>query len=200
MGRSTVSELIARGQNRNDYNNTGINTNAKWIDAFNAALQDLVEDINLTGTFTINFVAGTREYDLPTDFFELLELDDTNFRMPVPKRRFYNVTGEHYSNWLQGYYVLNQGDNYVLDLFEYTTNNTFTGLYTRYPAVLGGTDVLTQKPEIPTIGEDALIYYAIAIALRNNNQPGQAQDIERKYERERMKIRDAAQRAFIGGS
>lgn len=199
MGRNTVAELIARGQNMNDYNNTGINTNAKWVDAFNSALQDLVEDINLTENLSIPFVTGTREYDLPDDFFELQELSEQNFACPVPKRRRYENNGVYYSNWFQGYFILNKGDRYVIDLFEYTADQTFTGIYTRYPALLSVVDISTQRPEVPTIGENALIYFAISRALRNNNQPGQASEIERMYELERRKIRDAAARALIGG-
>lgn len=199
MGRSTVQELITRGMNMNDYNNTAIDSTGKWLDAFNAALQDLVEDINLSNTVTINFIPGTREYDLPDDFFEMQELNDNNFLMPVPRRQHYNISGGNWSNWIQGFWILNKGTNYVLDLFDYTSAQTFTALYTRYPVKLDITLTTSQKPEVPTIGEDALLYYAISRALRNNNQPGQAQDVERKYEFERRKIRDAAQRTSIGG-
>lgn len=194
MGISTVEALIIRGQNQNDYNNTGIDTNGKWVDAFNAALQDLVSDINLTATLAINFVAGTREYDLPDDFFELQELRDS-FKCRVQKRRTYDP----YLTCVQGYWIMNRGSNYAIDLFEYDYNETFTGLYTRYPATLVVANIATQKPEIPTIGENALIYYAISKALRANNQLGQAQVLEASYEMERRKIRDAAARAMMGG-
>ena len=195
MGISTVQQLIVRGSSQNDYNNSGIDTNAKWVDAFNTALQDLVSDINLTGSLSISFVAGTREYDLPDNFFELQELRDS-FKCRVGKRRTYDP----YFGCPQGYWIMNRGSNYAIDLYEYSSDETFTGIYTRYPAALAVADIATQKPDIPTIGENALIYYAISKALRANNQLGQAQALEASYEMERRKIRDAAARAMMGGS
>jgi len=193
MGRSTVFDLIARGMNRNEYNQTGIDTPAKWIDAFNAALQDLTEDIGLEASTTILFDPSQREYTLPDDYFEVKEMYD-GFGCPVNKRRLYD-----YNYWFpQGYYILNKGANYVIDLFDYNSAQTFTLLYIRYPAQLALADYQILKPEVPTIGEDALIEYAIMIALRNNNQLGQAQVVEERYERLRKKIRDARYRATVG--
>lgn len=193
MGRSTVAELITRGMNRNDYNNTGIDSPSKWIDAFNAALQDLAEDIGLQSTTTITFNPSQREYALPDDYFEIMEMYD-GFNCLVNKRRLYDYD---YS-LPQGYYIINKGANYAVDLLEYNSPQTFTVLYLRYPALLALVNVQTQKPEVPTIGEDALIEYAIMIALRNNNQIGQSQVVEERYERLRKKIRDARYRAVMG--
>lgn len=199
MGRSTVSQLIARGQQRNEYNNSGVDTNAKWVDSFNACLQDLASDLSIIETIQINFVQGTREYDLPENFFEMVELWD-GFNCKSSKRRFYDqdLYG-FYPGYLQGYYILFKGSKYVIDLFPYNASQTFRGIYVRYPALLSVTDILTQKPEVPTIGEDALIDYAIMMALRNNNLIGEAEDVQAMYEMNRKKIRDAAQRALLGG-
>ena len=197
MGRSTVTELIARGKNQNDYNNTGIDTDGKWVDYFNDALQDLVSDINLTGTLQVSFVNGTREYNLPADFFELTELWD-GFGCLVPKRRFYDQIYGSFYNTPQGYYIRFEGSGYTIDLYQYNSNQTFNGIYNRYPAKLSES-VLTANPEVPTVGENALTYYAISKSLRANNQPGQAIAMEQKYEQERKKIRDAAARALVGG-
>ena len=200
MGRSTVAALIARGQAENRYNNVGIQSqsNAKWIDWFNAALQDLVEDINLMSALSINFVQGTREYDLPADFFEIRELWDA-FGCPTTKRRYYDQIYGSYYNTPQGYYIRFNGDKYKIDLYEYNSDQVFNGVYIRYPALLTVADQATQTPEIPTIGENALIYYAISKAMDANNQRGQAQSYMAMYENERKKIRDAAGRALMGG-
>lgn len=197
MGRSSVNALIARGMNRNDYNNTGIDTPAKWVDAFNAALGDMVNDLNITDTLTIPFVNGTREYDLPDDFFEIRELWD-QFNCPSTKRRYYDqqLYG-FYPQYLEGYFVLFKGGKYVIDLYPYNTDQTFQGIYVRYPALLSISN-LDALPEVPTVGEDALIDYAVMIALRNNNQLAQAKTVQQDYEAGRKKIRDAAARATIG--
>lgn len=188
MGRSTTQQLITKGQNENGYNNSGIDTPAKWVDFFNDALADLVDDIGLTEHLTINFVAGTREYDLPEDFFSLDSLNDAS-NCPVRKRRSYD------QRYPSGYWIIDQGDVFVIDLHEFTSAQTFTGEYVRYPAVLTVGAIQTEKPQVPTVDEKALIYYAIAKALRNNNQIGQAQDYEALYEAERKKIRNAAAQA-----
>lgn len=200
MGRSTVAALIARGQNENRYNQVGINSqsNAKWIDWFNAALQDLAVDINLTEPFQVNFVQGTRSYALPDDFIEVRELWD-GYGCPTIKRRYYDQIYGFYYNTPQGYYVTFDGTGYKIDLYEYNADQVFNGIYIRYPALLTVADQSTQMPEVPTIGENALIYYAISKAMDANNQRGQAQSYMQMYERERLKIRDAAGRALMGG-
>lgn len=193
IGRSTVAELIARGQATNSYNNTGIATNALWIDAFNAALQNLVEDIGLIGQKTIDYVNGTTTYDLPADFFEVMQLVDSG-GYPIKKRQ-YEVEPFPCFN---SYFIKNTGANYQVVFDDRNSNETLTISYIRYPEVLAVANISTQQPEIPTTGEDALIYYAISRSLRNNNQQGQAQEIEGKYEQERKRIRDAKYRAMAG--
>lgn len=197
MGRSTVQDLISRGMNRNDYNNTGIDSPGKWVDAFNSALQDLVNDICLTSPLTVNFIQGTRQYDLPDDFYEMRELWD-GYNCPSSKRRYYDqqLFG-FYPTDLQGYYILFQGDRYTIDLYQYNANQTFNGIYVRYPDLLSVSN-LDAQPEVPTIGEDALVDYAVMIALRNNNLLGEAKTVEQNYERTRRKIQDAVARAGAG--
>lgn len=189
MGRSTVATLITRGMNQNEYNSTGIDTTGKWVDFFNDALNDLADDLLILAPLTITLVPGTREYDLPEDFLQLHTFTDNSY--PVNKRRTYEDI------WCQGYWIMNKGSKYVIDLFDYNGTVALTGLYQRYAAVLPSDDT-TVQPEVPTMGENALIYYAISKALRNNNLPGQAQEVEGKYERERQKIRNAAYRSMYG--
>lgn len=189
MGASTVAALIARGQNQNEYNQTGIDSSGKWVDYFNDALQDLADDLLILAPLTITLIPDTREYDLPEDFLQLHTFTDNSY--PVSKRRTYEDI------WCQGYWIMNKGSKYVIDLVNYSGTATLSGLYQRYAALLPS-DVLTVKPEVPTMGENALIYYAISKGLRNNNFPGQSQEVEGKYERERQKIRNAAYRSMYG--
>lgn len=193
MGRSTVAELITSGQAQNSYNNSGINTNALWIDAFNRALRDLVEDIGLVGSTTIDYITGTTEYDLPSDFFEVNQVVDAG-NYPIRKRQF-EIEPYPCAN---SYYIKDIGSVYKIVFDERNSDETLTINYIRYPALLSVANYLSQKPEVPTVGEDALIFFALDKALRNNNQPGQAQEMEQKYERERKKIRDAKYRAMAG--
>lgn len=183
MGRSTVTELMNKGKSENAYNNSGIKTPAQWMDFFNDALNDLVDDLNLTKTFTVTHDGAAREYDLPDDFYSVFILNDqSNGRVAV--RRNYDANG--------GYWVMYKGSKYVIDLWKYTSAQTFNGVYQRYATKL--TDV-GNNPEVPDVGEKALIYYALGKALRNNNQVGQAKEMDEKYEAERLKIRNAAARA-----
>lgn len=191
MGFSTTQQLIAKGKAENGYNNSGIESDSAWVDFFNDALYDLVEDLDLTKSLSISFNGTTRENNLPDDFYDMAELYEAN-GTPVRRRREY---GSPQNIYTPGYWIMNQGAKYVLDLFKYTAAQTFTGLYTRYPVALTLEDMATEKPEVPGVGERALIYYAISKALRNNNQLGQAQDYERMYEMERKKIRTASSRA-----
>lgn len=185
MGRSTVQQLITKGKNENGYNNSGLSSDNQWKDYFEDALNDLVDDLNLTETFTVPFdpVTSAREYDLPADFYTVFVLNEANGSR-VPARRNYDA--------YQGYWVLNKGSKYIIDLWKYTSKQTFTGVYQRYAKALTET---ADFPEVPNVGEKALIYYAIGKALKNNNQLGQAQEYERFYEAERLKIRNAAARA-----
>lgn len=190
MGRTNVQNLINRGSNWNSYNATGIATNGLWLDAFNAALADLVEDIGLTARTVIPYIAGTTTYDLPADFFESIQVVDAG-QFPIWKRQ-YEVEPFPCAD---SYYIKNVGANYQIVFDERNSSENITVVYTRYPSLL---NTLTDFPEVPTVGEDALLYYAISRSLRNNNQQGQAMEVEQKYEQERKKIRDAKYRAAAG--
>lgn len=193
MGRSTVAELIARGQAWNSYNNTGIDSNSLWLDAFNSALKDLVEDIGLVGSTTISYVNGTLSYDLPADFFEVMQVVDSS-NYPISKRQFELEPFPFFNS----YFIKDVGANYQIVFDDRMGNETLTVSYIRYPALLVISTINVQRPEVPTIGEDALINYAISRALRNNNQLGQAGTIAQDYERNRKQIRDAKYRAMAG--
>lgn len=193
MGRSTIQTLIARGQSWNSYNNTGIDSNGLWLDAFNAALADLVEDIGLVGTTTISYVNGTTTYDLPDDYFEVTQVLDSG-GYPIFKRQYETEPFPCFNS----YFIKDIGTNYQIVFDDRNSTETLTVNYIRYPTLLLITQLSTQRPEVPTVGEDALIYYAISKALRNNNQIGQAMQVDQDYERERRKIRDAKYRAIAG--
>lgn len=184
MGVSTVQQLIAKGQAENAYNNSGISTPNQWMDFFNDALRDLVDDLSLIKVGTINFVNETREYDLISDYYALITLNDAQNTRTV-KRRHYD------QQYPAGYWVFNRGSKHVIDLHRYNSDQTFTYMYQAYPKALA---TVSDVPEVPNVGERALIYYALSKALRNNNQVGMANEMEEKYERERMKIRTAAAR------
>lgn len=186
MGRSTSAQLIAKGKTENSYNNSGISTDVQWIGFFNDALADLVDDLGIEASLSpISYVTATREYDLPADYFSIQCLYDSSGNV-IGERRSYN------QQYPRGYRTLNKGSKYVIDLYQMGSNQTFTGQYIRYAAALTSGGVDTEYPEIPSVGEKALFYYAIAKALRNNNQP--VGDYEKLYERERLKIRNAAAR------
>lgn len=198
MGRSTVTALIARGQNQNNYNNTGISTTGQWVDFFNAALQDLAIDLDIRTTATIVFDGVQTDYDLPADFVEQIELYD-EFNLPVPKRQSYNTFGPSLT-WNQGFYIYFAGSGYKIRLIDFTNSpQTFNLLYVRLPALLSVANADTQQPEIPTPCEDALIYYAIGKALANNNLLGQSLTVLGQYEQQRKAIRDNIARAALGG-
>jgi hypothetical protein len=191
MGASTSQQLIAKGKGENGYNNSGISNDSQWVDFFNDALADLVDDLGIEESLDpIVFVSTVRENTLPADYFSLVNLYDGN-GCEVYERRSYN------QKYPAGYRVLFKGSSYVIDLYSFTTNQTFTGQYYRYAEALTIADYADQHPEVPTVGEKALIYYAISKALRNNNQP--VGDYLKLYERERMKIRDAIAKARGGG-
>lgn len=196
MGRTPISGLIARGQNQNSYNNSGIDTPAKWVDAFNAALQDLVQDIGLRAFVEINYVPGTTSYQLPNDFFEIEQVWDDFMCRYYPRQ---DIDPSIWNYGPYGYTISFDGSRHNIDFGSDISSTKFRIYYIRYPAQLTTTNMNDDQPEVQTIGENALIYYALAQALRNNNQPGQAAGLEQKYEVERKKIRDAAQRARIGG-
>ncbi|UKS27203.1 hypothetical protein LOZ80_38085 [Paenibacillus sp. HWE-109] len=186
MGTSTAGQLIAKGKAENGYNNSGIATDLTWLDFFNDALRDLVDDLNIVDLLpALAFTAGTREVDLPSDYFSLVDLYDGNGTYVCERRNYMQA-------YPAGYMVMNRGGKYIIDLYNYSNSQSFTGLYQRYAKVLAAT---TDSPEVPTVGERFLIYYAISKALYNNNQMGQGQEYEQKYEQERLKIRNAAARS-----
>lgn len=192
MGRSTSQELITRGKAENAYNNSGISADVQWVDFFNDALADLVDDLAIQAALIpINLISPTREYDLPTDFFGIESMYDGNGNR-IAERRTYE------QKYPVGYRILNKGSKFVVDLYNFTTNQTFTGQYIRYPVKLTSGGASSEYPEVPTMGEKALFYYAIAKALRNNNQPGQAAEYDKHYEVERKKIRTAMARSRGG--
>lgn len=199
MGRSSVAALIARGQNQNNYNQTGISSNAQWIDFFNAALADLANDIDLRTTFTIAYDGVNSTYDLPDDFVDMQELYDS-YNLRVPRRQTSREDGAFYQ-WTEGFYIYWGGANYKIVLYDYgSTEQTFNGLYTRLPDVITfASDLTTQFPELPTPCEDALIYYAIAKAMANNNLLAQSLTMMNEYEKQRKNIRDNVRRAHVGG-
>jgi hypothetical protein len=185
MGASTVAQLIARGKAENGYNNSGISNDPQWIDFFNDALRDLVEDLNIVDLLSLVYTAGTREVDLPSDFFAMVELYDAN-QCRVLSRDTY------YQQYPSGFFIMYRGSKYVIDLYNYTSSQTFSGLYQRYAATLAAT---SDTPEIPSIAEKALPFYAIAKALKNNNQLAEAAAYDSLYQAERKKLRTATARS-----
>lgn len=179
---STVTQLIAKGKAENAYNNSGISNDATWRSFFNDALKDLVDDLGIEKIGTISFTSGTREYDLPSDYHAMVKVldgSDSNIR----KRRHYEYG--------YGYFTMFRGSKHIIDLYDFASTQTFTIIYEAYPTEL---EANTETPDVPSVGESALIYFALGKALRNNNQIGMAQEIEQKYERERLKIRNAIAR------
>lgn len=192
MGRSTIAQLIAKGQAENKYNNSGINSDGKWVDFFNDALRDLVDDMGLTGNHTLTITANTFEYSLPDDYYSAIQLFETANGFLYPKRR-------NYSDFTRsGFWVLNRGDSFVMDIRQIPVGKEMTVVYQKYAPDLVEANKNTQVPEVPTVGEKALIYYALTKALRNNSHLDDAKEYERLYEAERIKIRTAAARS--GGS
>lgn len=187
MGRSTVAQLIKRAQNQNEYDNHGVASDEIWIDHFNSALQEMTDDIKLDETMTINFVTGTEDYDLPEDYYAIRSLSDTHGQ--VRRRRNFE------QEYPPGYWIKNKGNRYAVNLKGYSSNETFTLHYYRYPALLDSMNKDTQKPEIQTIAEDALVFKAISKALLNNNQIGKSEYFEGLYKAEIGKINTAETRA-----
>lgn len=186
MGASTVAQLISRGKAENSYNNSGIKSDSQWIDFFNDALRDLVDDLDLEKVVTIPFMVGTREYDMPVDYHAFVLLTEPT-GYPLVKRRNYN------QEWPVGYWMFNRGSGYVMDLFNFSSPQNFVLTYQAYAEELAEAQKGTQKAQVPSVGEKALIYYAIMKGLRNNSQP-EADKYESLYEAERKKIRNAAAR------
>lgn len=185
MGASTTLELIAKGKGQNAYNNAGIATDMMWVDLFNDALRDLVDDLNIEETVNVVYDGIVSLIDLPADFYEVKEIY-TSTGYPIRKRR-------HLKDRSSGYWMLYKGSKWQVDIQGYSAQ-TFTLFYNRYAAKLTGAS--GEQPEIPSAGEMALPLYAISKALRNNNQVGQAQEIEQGPYKEQIKnLRTAQARA-----
>ena len=188
MGISTAQQLIERAKNFNEYNNSGVSSTAKWVDFMNSALIEMVDDLSLEEFVTIEHIPGQRTYDLPSDYYSLVLLNDntTNNRLAI--RRHYD------QKYPYGYWVVDKGDKHQIDLL-YTSPSTLTLLYKRYPKLIELSNIASQKPEVPTAGETALCYKAVKFALLNNNQIGQAEYFEKLYKDERANIKTATARA-----
>lgn len=182
MGASTVADLIAKGKAQNAYNNSGIKTDSVWLGHFNDALRDLTDDLNIEDSADLVYDGTTSAMDLPDGYYEYVQLN-TDSGSPVCKRRSFKDRSF-------GYFIQYRGSKWVLDIQGYSAQ-TFELIYNRYATELTAT---ANNPEIPTTGEMALVYYAIEKGLRNNNQVGQANEIQAQYERERKKIRTAIAR------
>jgi hypothetical protein len=182
MGASTVADLIAKGKSQNAYNNSGIKTDSVWIGHFNDALRDLADDLNTEDSTSLVYDGTISTMDLPDDYYELVDLN-TDSGSPIYKRRSMPSRSS-------GYWILYRGNKWVLDIQGYSAQS-FELIYNRYSAEL---TAVGDYPEIPPTGEMALVYYAIEKGLRNNNQVGQANEMQVQYERERKKIRTAIAR------
>lgn len=188
MGRSTVSQLIERAKNRNEYDNHAVANDSIWVDHFNSALSEMTEDLKIDEKITIEHVYGQEEYDLPDDFYSMIIVNDQSNRR-IAKLRHMDQTSPG------GYWVVNRGDKFKILLKGFYGGEVFTIRYTRYPALLEESQKDTQKPEVPNIAEDALVYKAITHALMNNNQIGKAQAFDGLYRGELSKINTANSRA-----
>jgi hypothetical protein len=187
MGRSTVRQLIQRAKNMNEYNNSGVSNDVAWLDHFNTALVEMVDDLNLEETFEINYTLNQQAYDLPEDYYSLILLNDKATNQRLTQKRHYDQI------YPPGYWVLDKGDRHVVEI-TYNTPTTFIAFYERYPRPLEFSEIETQKPEIPTAGETALCYKAISHALRNNNQLGQAQYYDALFKEQLSTIKTASTR------
>lgn len=185
MGRSTVSQLINRAKNRNEYDNHGVSNDAIWVDHFNSALVEMAEDLKIDETIPITIEPDQEQYELPSDFYSLVSVIDGNNRRLSKLRQL-----EHPS---RGYWVINRGDTFQIVLRN--VDGVVTVHYTRYPEMLEESQISTQRPEVPNVAEDALVYKAITHALMNNNQIGKAQAFDGLYRRELAKINTANTRA-----
>lgn len=187
MGRSTVAQLIQRAKNLNEYNNSGVVSDVVWLDHFNSALVEMVDNLNLQENISIPYTDGQRIYTLPDDYYSLLLLLDSRNQQITQKRNYH----QQYPN---GYWILDKGDHFEIDI-TYNQADTLTLLYERYPDVLEYANRETQKPDIPTAGETALCYKAISHALKNNNQIGQAQYYDGLYKDQMATVRVATTKA-----
>lgn len=148
----------------------------------------MTDDLKLEETTTISVQSGVEDYTLPTDYYGINILNEENGSR-VSQRRAYD------QDYPPGYWVLNKGSNYTLNLKGYNSPQTMTLLYFRYPDLLTLADKDTQQPDVPTIAEQALVYAAVSSALLNNNQIGQAQYFDEQFKREMARANTAWQRA-----
>lgn len=193
MGMSTVQQLVQRAKSMNEYNNSGVATDAVWVDFFNEALMSMVDELNIQEEVQIIVNADTKTYDLPENYYSLKRMVDVyNNEISAFKDEGINFNGGR--SFRPGYDVKYKGSKFVME-FPLVDPTTMTLTYTRYPERLEVSRVESQKPEVPTVGETALCYKAIAHALENNNLPGQAREYEEKYLREVEKIHKASFRA-----
>lgn len=186
MGRSTVQQLIQRAKSMNEYNNSGIASDVVWIDHFNEALTSMVDELAIQESYSITCDPAVSVYNLPDDYYKLISItDQSDIELSTFKDGGFTLDG--FRNINPGYTIQNKGPNYALELKSYQPDS-LTVQYIRYPAVLELANINTQKPEVPTVGENALCLKAIVHSLENNNQLGQAQEFERKYLNELQKI------------
>lgn len=188
MGRSTVQQLITRAKNLNQYNNSGVDSDVIWFDHFNSALTDMADDLNLEDTVEIAYLTTQQTYDLPADYYSLVLLNDKTTNTRLMQKRHFD------QKYPPGYWVMDRGSKHTIDI-TYNQPTTFVLYYERYPALLEYSQISTQKPEVPTAGEDALVYKAISHALKNNNQLGQAQYYDNLYKEARANVKVAATKA-----
>lgn len=188
MGRSTVAQLIQRAKTLNEYNNSGVASDAVWLDHFNSALVEMVDDLNLKQIFLIQYSKAVAAYPLPDDYYSLVVMNDANSNERINQRRSYD---ERYH---PGYWIMDKGDYFEIDIV-FHQDTTFNLLYQRYPKILEHSLMQSQKPEVPTAGETALCYKAISNALKNNNQLGQAAYYDGLYKEQLAIIRTAVNRA-----
>lgn len=186
IGRSSIGQLINRAKNINEYNNHAVQNNSVWVDFFNEALGSMVEELDIRDDSTIEFVKGTKQYDLPEDYFSVVEIIDDQDQYVRPfKDNGINIDGER--TLRPGYKIENKGSKYIIEFPHIEPPRTLTIEYVRYPALLTIND-LNVKPEIPTANEMALCYKAVHFALSNNNQIGQAQYYNELFTQEMQRV------------
>jgi hypothetical protein len=170
----------------NEYNNSGVSKDSVWVDHFNAAMVEMVDDLNLQESFTIAYTPDTRTYILPDDYYSLLILTAGN-KQRINQRR-------EYDSQVPGYWVVDKGSHFELDI-AFSQPTELTVVYQRYPTNLEVALMETQHPEIATAGETALCFKAVYFSLLNNNQPGQAKYYNDLFTEQRGTIRIATSKA-----
>ncbi|MEN2765775.1 hypothetical protein [Ornithinibacillus xuwenensis] len=147
-----------------------------WIDFFNEALFSMVEDLEINEDISIEFIDGVNEYDLPENYYSLVELkDEQNQLIPAYRNNGIDISGSQ--TYRPGYEIMQRGSKFVITFPLMKAPRTFQLRYIRYPNQLSLANE-GDKPEIPTVAETALCYKAISFALMNNNQYGQSQFVD----------------------